>query len=935
MSIACPDSAQSEAYISTVALFLIFASSSKEEKAHLRLPAVWRELWIELVRIRKEETDLEDKNVLRELRSMIEEIQNESNETDGNNSNPIASGTVDKVTTLREAPEAAKTTFIIQPNEMKQVWAAKASTASYQHMLTMRMNLPIWQFKDELLYAIEEHQVIIVCGETGCGKSTQVPSFIIQHELSGGRPCKVYCTEPRRISAISLARRVSEELGERKGDIGTSRSLVGYAIRLESQITAQTRLVYATTGIVMRMLERSDDLGDITHLVLDEVHERSIDSDFLLIVLRKLLIRRPDLKVVLMSATVDAQRFSRYLDQAPIFNVPGRTYPVETRYLEDAIETTRFNAKTASTGVFGDEEDYARDASAKTSLSAENLRQYSPETCNTLLQLDEYRISYDLIVRLLEVIAVHEEYTSYSNAVLIFLPGIAEIKRLNDMLVGHRTFVNGWYIYPLHSTIATEEQERAFLVPPPGYRKIVLGTNIAETGITIPDVTCVIDTGKHKEMRFDERRQLSRLIEAFISRANAKQRRGRAGRVQKGLCFHLFTRERHDKMMAEEQTPEMLRLSLQDLVLRVKICKLGGIEQTLSEALDPPSTKNIRRAIDSLVDVRALTSAEDLTPLGRQLARLPLDVFLGKLILLGTIFGCLDAMLTIAAILSSKSPFSAPMGMRSQADVARLAFRKGDSDLLTAYNAYCAWRRICTSTAGMSEYQFCRKNFMSQQTLSNIEDLKAQLTTALVDASFMRLDDTEKASLNRVRFYSKKRNFVEIPHRHNENNGNDLVLNSVIAWSFYPKLLQREGNGWRNVANTQAVSLHPTSVNKGMDRPPQWLSFYHIMQSSNKFYNAHETSPVEQFALALVCGEAEFKLFSGVMVIDGNRIRFSFDEWKTMIAVKSLRIQVRSIMAQSFRNPGRALSLHQQAWLEIWQKMFEHVSKKSQGRGVS
>ena len=165
-----------------------------------------------------------------------------------------------------------------------------------------------------------------------------MPAYILERELSNGRECKVYCTEPRRISAISLARRVSEEFGERKVDLGTLRSLVGYAIRLESQISDQSRLVYATTGIVMRMLESSNNLGDITHLVLDEVHERSIDSDFLLIVLRKLLMRRQNLKVVLMSATVDAQRFSDYLDQAPILNVPGRTFPVETQYLEDAIE---------------------------------------------------------------------------------------------------------------------------------------------------------------------------------------------------------------------------------------------------------------------------------------------------------------------------------------------------------------------------------------------------------------------------------------------------------------------------------------------------------------------------------------------------------------------------------------------------------------------
>ena len=920
ISIACPDATQSEAYISTVALFLVLASSPKEEKAYLRLPSVWRDLWTELSAIKKEQNDAQDREVLRELSSMVDECRSQTEDLSLiTNVEPSKQRKSDS-----EVPGAATPPPIASPEELRAIWEAKVSTTSYKDMLASRMNLPIWNFKCEILKAIVEHQIIIVCGETGCGKSTQVPSFILEHQLSSGRSCKVYCTEPRRISAISLARRVSEELGERKHDVGTSRSLVGYAIRLESQITTQTRLVYATTGIVMRMLERSDDLPDITHLVIDEVHERSIDSDFLLIVLRKLLVKRPDLKVVLMSATVDAQKFSKYLDDAPIMNVPGRTFPVDTRYLEDAIELTHFNtnARYRDAGeTEDDEDDVLVDASAKTSLSADNLKYYSADTCNALLKFDEYRLNYDLMLRLLEKIATFDDYASYSKAILVFLPGIAEIKRLNDMLVGHAIFTNRWYIYALHSTITTEEQERAFLIPHPGYRKIILATNIAETGITIPDVTCVIDTGKHKEMRFDERRQLSRLIEVFISRANAKQRRGRAGRVQNGLCFHLFTKHRHDNIILEEQTPEMLRLSLQDLVLRVRICKLGGIEQTLSEALDPPSAKNIRRAIDALVDVRALTSMEELTPLGRQLAKLPLDVFLGKLILLGCIFGCLDAMLTVAAILSSKSPFAAPMGARSQVDAARLAFKKGDSDLITVYNAYRAWRRLCSAN-GMSEHQFCRKNFLSQQTLSNIEDLKAQLTASLADAGFVKLNDSEKAALNKVRFHSRKRNFVEIPGHYNTNNNNDLILNTTIACSFYPKLLKREGKGWRNIANNQVVSLHPTSVNKGAANPPQWLSFYHIMQSSNKFYNAHETSAVDDAAVALICGEVEFKMYAGVMVIDGNRIRFSVNDWKTMLAIRTLRTQVKQIMAQSFRHPGRSLSPHQQAWLEIWQRIF-------------
>ena len=917
--IACPDATQSEAYISTCALFVVFASSPKEDKAYLRLPSTWRDYWTELLLYKQEHDDAKDRAVLRELGGMIDEHNCQIEESNNQS--------ISLETSKHSAPEPGATRLpgspaVTVPEEMQSLWSSKASTTSYKNSLKSRISLPIWNYKDELLDAIEQHQTVIVCGETGCGKSTQVPAFILERELVRGRSCKIYCTEPRRISAIALARRVSEELGEAKGDVGTFRSIVGYAIRLESQVTPQTRLVYATTGIVMRMLERSDDLGDITHLVLDEVHERSIDSDFLLIVLRKLLERRPDMKVVLMSATVNAQRFSNYLDQAPILNVPGRTFPVDIKYLEDAIELTKFSgvARYRDAGeVEDDEEDILIDNPSKATLSADNGEHYSANTHSALLQFDEYRINYDIILRLLETLATNDDYVQYSNAVLVFLPGIAEIKRLNDMLVGHSLFANGWYVYALHSTIGTEEQERAFVVPAPGYRKIVLATNIAETGITIPDVTCVIDTGKHKEMRFDERRQLSRLIEVFISRANAKQRRGRAGRVQRGLCFHLFTKNRHDNILAEEQTPEMLRLSLQDLVLRVKICKLGGIEQTLSEALDPPSTKNIRRAIDSLVDVKALTNMEELTPLGRQLARLPLDVFLGKLVLIGTIFGCLDAALTIAAILSSKSPFSAPMGSRSQAYAARLAFKKGDSDLLTIYNAYCAWRRICTSNA-MSEYQFCRKNSLNSQTLSNIEDLKAQLAASLADAGFLKLNNSEKALLSKVGVYSRKRNFVCIPDRYNSNNY-DLMQNTVIACGFYPQLLKREGKGWRNIANNQSVSLYPTSVNRGMVKAFKWLSFYHVMQSSSKSYNAHETSPVEDFAVALICGEAEFKMYAGVIVIDGNRIRFSVDDWKTLIAIKILRTQIRHIIDQSFHYPGRNLSQDQLSWLDIWQKI--------------
>ncbi|KAF2147405.1 uncharacterized protein K452DRAFT_282402 [Aplosporella prunicola CBS 121167] len=933
--IATPGTQQSEAYVSVAALFLVFSTSPREEKVYMRLPPAWRDLWAEFAEAQKDITDTNDRETIKELRTMIQE-QVEREEEDGvvlMNGFKKRGGTPRIESRGSELPMRSSDTPNDVSEQLKALWNAKSSSPAYQRMLTSREQLPMARFREAALSAIERNQVTILCGETGCGKSTQLPAFILEHELANGKPCKIYCTEPRRISAISLAQRVSEELGEDKNAVGTARSLVGYAIRLESHIAASTRLVYATVGIVLRMLESSKGLDDVTHLVIDEVHERSIDTDFLLIVLRSLMIRRPELKVILMSATVDADRFSKYLDGAPIVTVPGRTFPVQTKFLEDAIELTHYSANNkGSYGVddaVDDAEDDMPDGGTPSGVRG-NLQGYSNQTRNVLKEYDEYRIDYELIIRLIERVAYDQDYSIYSKAILVFLPGIAEIRQLNDMLVGHQSFNRDWQIFPLHSTIASEDQQAAFLVPPPGVRKIVLATNIAETGITIPDITCVVDTGKHKEMRFDERKQLSRLIQSFISRANAKQRRGRAGRVQEGLCFHLFTKCRHDELMAEQQTPEMLRLSLQDLVMRVKICKLGDIEQTLSQALDPPSTKNIRRAIDALVEVDALTANEELTALGRQLAKLPLDANLGKLALLASIFGCVDVAITIAAILSSKDPFLTPLGARQRADSVRLGFRRGDSDLLTAYNAYTTWRKICT-TPGQSEFQFCQKNFLSRQNLSNIEDLKSQLMGSLVEAGFVTLSADERAALSKYRYSSRQRSFVAVPAASNINTNNDILINAVIAWSFYPKILTRDGKGWRNIANNQSVSLAPTSVNKHPPNPKEikYLSYYHIMQSSSKFYNAHSTSVAHDLPLVLLAGEAESRLHAGVVQVDGNRLRFALKDWKTTVAVKTLRARVKEIVNQSFKNPGKPLSRRQQRWLELFFRSFDRSADRA------
>jgi len=270
-SVATVSVEQSESYISTAALFSISVALPKEEKVYLRLPSNWRELYREFVDHRQARLDAADREAIKHYRSIVLE-QIENDESDGvvltsrfklRNQAAVASS----------ASNSGYSTPVRELESLRELWAQRAATSSYQRMLVGRQNLPVYGYRDSILSTIDKHQITIICGETGCGKSTQIPSFILEHELSQGKACKVYCTEPRRISAISLAQRVSEELGEGPRDLGSMRSVVGYAIRLESKTSSQTRLVYATVGVVLRMLE-SGGIPEVTHLVIDEVHER-------------------------------------------------------------------------------------------------------------------------------------------------------------------------------------------------------------------------------------------------------------------------------------------------------------------------------------------------------------------------------------------------------------------------------------------------------------------------------------------------------------------------------------------------------------------------------------------------------------------------------------------------------------------------------------
>ncbi|KAJ6519955.1 P-loop containing nucleoside triphosphate hydrolase protein [Mycena sanguinolenta] len=940
--VACHSEAQAEQYIATIALHeLTFpsrdaftaATPSGGQTFFRLLPAVFRDLWEELEVGRKVKTDALNRGVWADLRSKIESKMD---------SDPKSSGKIVKQPAEVKSSLAPRTLGHVNDLASEQIAAgfqARQASPAYQEMLVHRNLLPIAQYRNEIIQTLEDSQVLVLSGETGCGKSTQVPAFILEDQLSRGQPCKIYCTEPRRISAISLAQRVSRELGDAPNAVGTLASLVGYSIRLESNTSRNTRLAFVTNGIALRMLEGGTGQGgqgtafdEITHIIIDEVHERTIESDFLLIVLKSLLQQRADLKVILMSATVDAEKISEFFGNCPTLHVPGRTFPVDVHYLEDAIEYAQWEIDETSAYArrFHDKfyrgknradwsEDVAGGDEDEEDPVHENVKlekRYSAQTTATINLLDERLVPYELIVRLLEHICFKDtEYGVYSKAILIFMPGMGEIRRLNDILMEHPSFGDdNFRIYPLHSSLSSENQGAVFDIPPPHIRKLVIATNIAETGITIPDITCVIDSGKHREMRFDEKRQISRLVETFVARSNAAQRRGRAGRVQPGLCFHLFTKLRHDTLLAEHPLPEMMRLSLSDLALRIKIMKvkLGtSIEDVLSRALDPPVSINVQRAIAMLVEVGALTQSEDITPMGRLLSKLPTDVHLGKFLLIAALFRCLDPALTIAAALNSKSPFVTPFGHEQEADRAKMTFRTENSDFLTIHNAFASWRRTNPSFVR----EFCRKNYLSHQNLQQIEELRQQFLGYLIDSSFIQVDKTFIRELTRVRYGRNRTRFVTVPPELDSNSSNVFLLNAALTAGLYPKILTIDQQwSMRTISNNQQASFHPSSINFGrkpIDFGVNHLAYFTLMQSK-KLY-AWETGPVDDVALVLLCGDADFKLIANTISID-RKVKFQVSP-KCNIALKFLRAHVVSILAQQFRNrPLTETAVH---WNEI------------------
>ncbi|KGE05099.1 ATP-dependent RNA helicase HrpA [Pseudohaliea rubra] len=524
-------------------------------------------------------------------------------------------------------------------------------------------DLPVAALRGEIAEALASHQVVIVAGETGSGKTTQLPKICL--ELGRGRMQRIGHTQPRRLAARNVARRIAEELGTPLG------GLVGFQVRFQDSVGPQTAVKLMTDGILLAELRRDRDLAAYDTLIIDEAHERSLNIDFLLGYLHQLLPRRPDLKVVITSATIDVERFSRHFDGAPVVEVPGRSYPVETHYLppepgkdRDPLEALAGRVREVRDGLWGPRGD-----------------------------------------------------------MLLFLPGERDIRELAHALRGEA----GLDVLPLYARLGQAEQARVF--DPRSRRgvRVVLATNVAETSVTVPGIRYVIDPGEARINRYSPRSRIQRLPIEPVSRASADQRRGRCGRVGPGVCLRLYSEEDYLSRPAFTD-PEIRRSNLAAVILQMLALRLGAVERF--PFLEPPESKDVREGYRLLGELGAVDPRQQLTSLGKKLARLPIDPIAGRMILAASDYGCVAEVLVIASALAVQDPRERPPERQAQADQAHARFRDPRSDFLAFVQL---WRYFEEQRQALSQNQLrklCQREYLSFLRMREWRDIHRQLSIA-------------------------------------------------------------------------------------------------------------------------------------------------------------------------------------------------------------
>ncbi|XP_048505988.1 3'-5' RNA helicase YTHDC2-like isoform X2 [Athalia rosae] len=876
-------------------------------------------------------------------------------------------------------------------------------------VLPFRTCLPVFNMRKEITQALSCSQVIVLAGETGSGKTTQVPQFVLDYCQQRNKTCRIICTQPRRLSAVSVAERVAFERNEKIGQT------FGYQIRLESRVSPKTLLTYCTNGVLLRTLMGGDSaLATITHVIVDEIHERDRFCDFLLIALRDALVKFRSLKLILMSATMDTAIFQKYFNDCSVINVPGRLFDVEVFYLEDILKLTNYMTKDMSVKkekmvnkkdqkkvldswtqykplnspinvvsekfpmpapilgqqnepipekveleprlvdkmdrslseawLCGGEDkftqllyfiqsenvsvDYQHSKTSVTPLmvaagrgcvdTTERLlnlganlsirsvndwtaldwaKKMNQVECTELIEaymktydcsvqhdhdipqdknipiseedktlLDVYHhtfndenIDYDLLFCLI----LHIHLKMPLGSLLVFLPGYDDIVTMRERINGEERRMNEEFRYNLfilHSNMQTSDQLRVFKPSPEGTRKIILSTNIAETSITIDDVVYVIDCGKVKEKSFDAMSGVCTLRSNWISQASAKQRKGRAGRCQNGICYRLFSSVRFNSM-EPYQTPEILRLPLQELCLYTKHLAPGNtpIAEFLDRALEPPSSAITRNAVQLLKTIDALDPWEDLTELGSHLLDLPVEPRLGKMLLYAVVLKCLDPILTIVCGLAYKDPFILPSqpSQKRASTLARKEFSAGTySDHMAVLRAFQSWQ---TARASGRERQFCEKNFISAATMEMVVGMRTQLLGQLRASGFVR-----------ARGPGDIRDL-------NTNSENWAIVKAALTAGLYPNLIRvdREYLQLRTHKEVKVV-FHPSSTLRDYPKSPRttsaqshsanvdalpcdWL-IYEEMSRSGRFCHVKTVTLVNPMTVALFSGPARLPM---------------------------------------------------------------------------
>jgi pre-mRNA-splicing factor ATP-dependent RNA helicase DHX16 len=604
-------------------------------------------------------------------------------------------------------------------------------------MQAVRRSLPIFPYREELLQAIEDHQVLVVVGETGSGKTTQIPQYL--HEAGYTARGKVGCTQPRRVAAMSVAARVATELNTKLGNE------VGYTIRFEDCSSEKTVLHYMTDGMLLRIFLTEPGLEGYSVMILDEAHERTLHTDILFGLLKDVARFRRDLKIVISSATLDAERFSEYFDKAPVFNIPGRRYPVDILYTK------------------APEADY-------------------------------------LDAAIITILQIH--ITQPTGDILVFLTGQEEVESAAEILAvrtkGLGTKIAELIVLKIYSTLPSDLQAKIFEPTPKGARKVILGTNIAETSLTIDGIVYVIDPGFCKQKSYNPRTGMESLIVTPVSKASAAQRAGRAGRVAPGKCFRLYTAWAYKHELEDNTIPEIQRTNLGNVVLLLK--SLGIDDLIHFDFMDPPPAETLIRALEQLYALGALNDRGQLTKMGRRMAEFPLDPMLSKVIIASENYRCSEEILTIVSMLSvNNAIFYRPKDKAIHADNARVSFNRPQGDHISLLAVYTAWKETEYSTS------WCFENFIQHRSMKRARDVREQLE-GLLDR-------------------------VEITL---ESNFNDhIAIRKAITSGFFSHTSRLEKGHYRTMKHKQSVQIHPTSAL--FKQLPRWVIYHELVFTTKEY----------------------------------------------------------------------------------------------------